>query len=187
MSIPTIPKLSLPKFTLGNILKIALVAVVIFAAAMFLGYMQIEPFTVVYTTVMGYVGNFNPAAAISDPTTILASVGSAAAIGAPLLAALNNAKTQAQQTAAAAQNQIGNLNTTLTDATTQLTQTKEALTQTTHQVTDLTQYKTSAEETIAQLQREKDQALAQVSVLSDIQARAKVLADGQAVVQTIVK
>jgi hypothetical protein len=107
-----------------TILIIAVCVLAGLGICLLLGYLEIEPFTVPYAYVIGWMGSFNAQEVISNPATILTTVGAAAAVAIPLLSKLNSAKQQVQTTVTAAKTEIGGLTKEVGDITGKLESTE---------------------------------------------------------------
>ena len=86
-----------------------------------LGYFNIAPFDQFYSMVLGYVGNFNIGEALSNPTTLIAGVGTAitaaSAVAVPLMNKANEAKKQAESAINTAKTELGSVKDSLTETT----------------------------------------------------------------------
>jgi len=93
---------------ISTIIAIILVIIAAFAIYMLLCYKGFvpEPYDGPYTTIMGYVGNFDAKAMISNPATLLAAVGGISAVAIPLISKISAAKQQVTQITDSAKSQI---------------------------------------------------------------------------------
>jgi septal ring factor EnvC (AmiA/AmiB activator) len=95
----------------STIIAIILVIIAAFAIYMLLCYKGFvpEPYDGPYNTIMGYVGNFDAKAMISNPATLLAAVGGISAVAIPLISKITAAKQQVTQITDSAKTQLSSL------------------------------------------------------------------------------
>jgi len=113
---------------LKTIIIIALFVLVGVALCYFIGTLGDNLFTPLTATINGWIGGFNVSTALSNPATIITSVGAAAAVATPLLSKLSTAKQQVTDVTTQAKTQIGGLTTNLEAKTSQLNNTQLDLT-----------------------------------------------------------
>jgi septal ring factor EnvC (AmiA/AmiB activator) len=168
------------------ILGAIIVAAVGLTVCLLLGYFGIPPFDTFTATVKSYIGKFDFTSVASNPASILAVAGTAAAVGVPLLNQVKNAKNKLTSTVASAKTEITGVTSKLNDAKTELTSTSLDLKNAESTIAGLQDKASTAQEQVAQLKTEKEKLLIQMEALNNIEARAKVLADGKAVIKTVV-
>jgi hypothetical protein len=86
--------------SIGKILAIILIILALVGVVLFLGYLGYNsplPFNDWYTTVAGYIGNFDFKALLSNPAALIAGVGGAAAIAIPLYSSFSSKLSSAKQ------------------------------------------------------------------------------------------
>ena len=131
------------------------------AICLLLGYFEVYPFTILWTTVSGWLGGFNISDLTSNPTTLITAgagaVGTAVTVGLPLYNKLNTAKQQLEATTQEAKTKINGLSSTLEGATSKLQNTELDLTNATKKLNELepqiNQYKTQVESYKSQLEK----------------------------------
>jgi septal ring factor EnvC (AmiA/AmiB activator) len=173
--------------TLTLILLAVLVFLLAFAVCIGLGYLGVNPFDTFKSTVFGAVSNVDVSSIVSNPTTLLAGVGSAVAVGVPLYTMAKSAQTKAAAAVNTAKTEVSNVTGQLNDANSKITSTELNLQSAEARIVELENSKKGVDATIASLTKQKDDALTQLTALNNIQARANVLADNKEVVRTIVK
>jgi methylthioribose-1-phosphate isomerase len=116
------------------------------AICLVLGYFEVYPFTILWTTVSGWINGFNVEEITSNPTTLITTgmgaVGTAATVGIPLYNKLNSTKQQLEATTQEAKSKISNLTGTLDGATSKLQTTELNLQNATSQLETLKQSST---------------------------------------------
>lgn len=154
---------------LKTILVIVAVVLAGFSICLFLGYLEVYPFTVLWEETGKFVSGLN--FDFSNPSTLITTgigaAGTAVAVGAPLLSKLNSVKQQVEDTAASAKSQIGSITSELEGKTEQLKTTE----------LDLSTANTKIAELTKQAEDYKSQLEGPTGQVSKLQAQMQCLTD----------
>jgi hypothetical protein len=115
---------------LTTILIIVLCIAAGLALCLALGYFGVAPFDSFYVSAQAATANISIPDVLTNPTTIVAGVGSAVAIGVPLISKLNSAKkqvTEAKASLSAVENKASNLASDVSSKTSALEETSLSL------------------------------------------------------------
>jgi chromosome segregation ATPase len=157
------------------------------AVLLLLGYLGVQPFTVIYDTAAGYMGGFDVGAVASNPASIVTMAAPALAIGGAALSKISSLKQKATTEVATAKATVGDLSNTLSTTKDQLGSATSSLEVANAKVASLEAAAKTFPDQITALQKEKDNLTVQLQALNNIQAKATVLAENKEVVRTIIK
>lgn len=172
---------------LSSILLILAAVAAGFGLIMLLGYIEVDPFNVVYSYVAAQVSGVNLSEVALNPATLLTGVGTAATVGIPLYNKVNQAREQATAIKAQAETQIGSITANLSDATTKLSTADLNLEEAQKKISSLESVASSAEAKYNEVSAQNQKLLTQLEALNNIQAKANILAENKEVTRVIVK